>query len=438
MASRPTRRQFLAGVAGVAGGLAFPAVRIGRATETPIRNVVLLMQENRSFDHYFGLYPGANGLPDCAPLTQADTLALNDVPHTTDVAQAEFDQGRNDRFGFAGGRALTYYTGEDIPYYWSLANRFALCDSYFCSVLGPTFPNRLYSIAASAGGFKDNPATIDAQLLPRPNLADRLDEAGVDWACYVANLPANGFNPVTYYPEHRGEARAQRPYSQLLADAAAGRLPSVTWVITQEPVTEHPPDPISWGERFVALTINSLASGPQWKSMAVILNYDENGGFYDHVAPPQVDSRGYGFRVPAIVASPFAKPGHVSSKAFDHTSVLAFVRSVFGLRALNSREAAANPLEDAFDFGHSEAGFVSYTGRRRLANDLLPTGWEAGLLSRPVPEGESPSIPRPRVLCPPHLDLAGGAAAAAGAALVLGAMALPFKARGGSPPRGSD
>ena len=157
----PTRRVFLKAAA--AAALAFPAIRLGRAAETPLKNLVLLMQENRSFDHYFGLFPGAEGLPACAPLKRAAAFDLTDPPHITDAARAEYDEGRNDRFDFVGGgRTVTYYTGEDLPYYWALAHRFALCDHYFCSVLGPTFPNRLYSVAASAGGFLDNPAVIDS------------------------------------------------------------------------------------------------------------------------------------------------------------------------------------------------------------------------------------------------------------------------------------
>src|SRR5581483_9031209 len=122
----------------------------------------------------------------------------------------------------------------------------------------------------------------------------------------------------------------------------------------------HPADSIDWGERFIALTINSLAAGPAWPKTAIFLTYDENGGFYDHVSPPQVDARGYGFRVPCMAVSPWARPGHVFSGAADHTSVLAFVSAVFGLRPVNDRAAKASPLDGAFDFSHSEPGFVSY------------------------------------------------------------------------------
>jgi len=418
---RLTRRRFLAATAGLAGGLAFPGIRFGRAAETPIEHVVLVMQENRSFDHYFGLFPGAEGLPHCAPLKQAPTLTLLDPPHDTDSARAEFHGGLNDEFEvLGGGKALTYYTGEDLPYYWALAHRFTLCDHYFCSVLGPTVPNRLYALAASAGGYKNNPAVIDSTLLPRPTVVDRLDEAKVDWRCYFAHAPVGypfGFSTVAYYPERRADQRALHTYDDFLRDAAAGTLPAVSWVLPEEPLSEHPPHPIQWGERFVALTINSIAAGPAWDRTAVILNYDENGGFYDHVAPPQVDDRGYGFRVPCIVASPWAKPGHVSAQVLDHVSVLAFVRGVFRLRPINDREQPSPALSDAFDFSHAERGFVSYRDRRRLASDETPVGWYARLLAMPVPAGAAPEVPKARALCPPNPpDLTAGAVGAAAAA----------------------
>jgi phospholipase C len=415
-----TRRRFLAAAAGTAVG--FAAIRIGRAAETPIRNVVLLMQENRSFDHYYGLFPGAEGLPDCAHVKHAPSLCLSDPPHDTDSARAESTGGRDNFELLGGGKAVTYYTGDDLPYYWALAHRFTLCDHYFCAVLGPTFPNRLFSIAASAGGFQNNPTKIDPALLPRPNLVDRLDEAKVDWACYSPLVPAldvnpaSRVNPIAYYPDRARDPRVNRSYQQFLADAAAGRLPAVSWVITEKPLWEHPPDPIDWGERFAALTINSVAAGPQWPHTAIVFNYDENGGFYDHVAPPQVDERGYGFRVPCIVASPYSKPGHISSETYDHTSVIAFIEKVFGLRSLGGRAAKASPLEDCFDFSRSRPSFVAYStaGRRESTCGGTPQGWSAELLGLPVPGGEKISPPAARPLCRPATRWDPGLGAAAG------------------------
>lgn len=380
------------------------------------------MQENRSFDHYFGLLPGADGFPACAAVKHAPTLCLSDPPHDTDSSRAELSGGRDNFQLLGGGKALTYYTGDDLPYYWALAHRFTLCDRYFSAVLGPTFPNRLFSVAASAGGFKNNPTRIDPALLPRPNMADRLDEAKIEWACYAAQVPgpdvnpASRQNPIAYYPERTAKPNVNRSYHEFLADAAAGRLPAVSWVITEKPLWEHPPDPVNWGERFAALTINSVAAGPQWQHTAIVLNYDENGGFYDHVAPPQIDDRGYGFRVPCIVASPYAKAGHISRQVYDHSSVIAFVERVFGLRTVGGRAARANPLEDCFDFSRSRAGSVAYPagGPPEAGCGGTPTGWAAELLDLPVPGGQKIAPPPPRSLCAPTTSWNPGLGVAAG------------------------
>jgi phospholipase C len=424
-----TRREFLGAGAAGAALLSFPAIRIGRAAETPLKNIVILMQENRSFDHYFGLFPGADGFPACAPVTQARNLCLQGPPHNIEDARAEYDAGANppDRFELVGGRkSLTYYTGRQIPYYWSLADRFTLCDRYFCSALGPTTINRTFSVAAAAGTLRNN-KTLAAATLPDTNIADRLDLAGIDWRCYVAHLPEFGYNPLRYFANRRADPRIQRPFSEFQADAGKGRLPAVSWIITQDPLTEHGPFDISWGERFAALTINTLASSPQWKDSALVLTYDENGGFYDHVPPPPVDELGLGFRVPATIVSPYSKPGHVSSTQYEHCSILALIERTFGLQPLAQRDARANPFEDVFDFGHRELGFIDYP-QRRLDSCNPPLDWYGALLSQPVPRsGIAGRVPAARPLCPPQpsANLAAGAAGgiAVGAVAVAAAVA---------------
>ncbi len=413
-----TRREVLSGGAALAAALAFPAIRLGRAAETPIRRVVIMIQENRSFDHYFGLFPGADGLPPCAPVKRATTQCLADLPHGSKAAKAQEQVG----FEKAGGPgSLTYYTGEDIPYYWTLAKRFTLCDRYFSSVPGATFPNRLFSIAGTAGAFRDNPHQIDPTLLPRPNLVDRLDEARIDWRCYLAHLPDARYNPVTFYPERESDPRTQGTYEQFLADAAGGHLPPVSWIVSEDPLTEHPPSPPGLGERFAALTINSIASGPAWPETALLLVYDEHGGFYDHVKPPG-SSHAAGFRVPAIVVSPYAKVGHVSSAPLDHTSVGAFVSSVFGLPALNLPTAA--PFDGCFDFDHAVRDFVAYPPGHALPGcDAGTPRWAAQLLDRQVPGGLTVAVPDARTLCPAPSLTSPLAVAGGGAVLAAGAVA---------------
>jgi phospholipase C len=428
----PSRRRVLLAGAALAASFVFPAVRIGRAAETPIRRVVILMQENRSFDHYYGLFPGVDGLPPCAPLQHAATQCLPDVPHGAVATAHEAARG----FLQVGGpRALTYFTGEDLPYYWALASRFTICDRYFSSAPGATFPNRLFSIAGTAGDYLDNPPSIDPKRLPRPNLVDRLDEAGIDWACYLGKQPDAMYNPVTFYPERRDDPRANRTYEDFLTAAAAGTLPAVAWVMAQDPLMEHAPAPPGWGERFAALTINSVAAGPAWRETAIVLTYDEHGGFFDHALPPG-PTHAAGFRVPAIVVSPFARPGHVSSVHKDHTSLIAFVSTVLGLPSLGLPSAGG--FEDCLDFDHAETSFVAYPANRALpACGELPA-WAASLLRRSVPGGEAAAPPAARALCPQpaitlrSLEMGGGALLAAGGA--AGAAAIVAKRRGGRTP----
>jgi phospholipase C len=416
-----TRRKFLGAAAAAVAIATFPAIRIGRAAGTPLKNIVVLMQENRSFDHYFGLFPGAEGLTACAPLTHAASLCLGSPPH--DIASARAETGAGfDPVG--GATALTYYTGRDLPYYWALAARFGLCDHYFCSALGGTAINRTISVAAAAGTVRDND-TLATATLPGLNIADRLDEAGVDWRCYQAGPTDAGYNPLRYFARQRSDPRAARPFAEFLADAAAGRLPPVSWIATEDPLSEHGPDDVSWGERFVALCVNSLAASAQWKDSALVLAYDENGGFYDHLPPPRVDELGLGFRVPAIVVSPYAKPGHISSTVYEHCSTLALIERTFGLRPMATRDAAANPFEDAFDFSYRDVGWIDYP-ERALDSCSGPTGWYGQLLSLPVPRsGTAGTVPVARAPCEsrPSPNLATGVAAAATTAVVAGTAA---------------
>lgn len=427
----------LAAGLGLAAAVAFPAVRIGRAAGTPLRNIVLVMQENRSFDHYFGLFPGAEGYPDCAPVTHARSLCLDNPPHDIEDAVAEDPGGTPDpaRFELLGGRkALTYYTGEDLPFYWALADRFTLCDHYHCSALGPTDINRVYSVAAGAGTLGNN-STLSTAILPEKTIVDRLDEAGIEWACYGVQHPAFAYNQVHYFPNRKRDDRTQRTYADFLAAAHAGTLPPVTWIVTADPLTEHPSDDISWGERFVALTINSVASGPQWRDAAVIFNYDENGGFYDHVAPPQVDSISLGFRVPCVVVSPYAKPGHISSTVYEHSSGLALIEQTFGLRPLTRRDAGASPFADAFDFSTRHLGFVDYPLRHALSTCAgAPQALAREILDRPIPSGgDLGRVPAARRLCDPRPTVNPGVGLAAAVGLGVVGAAAAIKARGRAP-----
>jgi phospholipase C len=405
-----SRRQFLGGAAALGLAAAFPAVRLGQAAETPLRHLVLLMRENRSFDHYFGHFPGADGLPASGPVTLSAVACDSDPPHNRAAIESLLSGG-----DYKSAAALTAFTERQIPSAWSLARRFTLCDRYFASVPGPTFPNRLFSITGSTGGMRDNPHRIDPAVLPRPNMVDRLDAAGVEWACYLARVPdAGAYNPVAYYPERVNDPRANRSFNDFLNDAAAGRLPAVSWVIPEDPLTEHPPTPPQWGQRFADLAVHAVASGPRWRQSAVILNYDESGGFYDHVMPPA----GYGFRVPCTVVSPYAKRGHVSHHIYDHASVLALVERTFAVAPLGPRDAAADPLTDCFDFSHPTSGPVTFPPLEQVTGCGVPPQWAAELLAMHLPQpapSQAPDQPWPPEVA---IGLGGATAVAVGGAAV--------------------
>jgi len=388
----------IAGSGFVAPGAAGPitAAADDEHEHLPIDHVVVLMQENRSFDSYFGELhfegqPRSTPLPpessnpnptneDAPPIKVFHKTALcevADVNHSWTGTHQEIDSGRMDGFTAAnaiatdptGSRAMGFYDKRELPFYYALFSQFAMGDRYFASVPGPTFPNREYLLAATSFGHIRN--DLPAAGLPGRSIFNLLDEAHVSWKIYFQDLPA-GFL-FAYVRQHA--AGHAVPVSQYFTDAAAGQLPQVSFV---DPMftgsnnvesDEHPPANVQVGEQFTASVISGLFKSPQWGSSALFLTYDEHGGFFDHVAPPRapvpdniapmlgpgdVDATfdRYGVRVPAVVVSPFAKRHFVSHRVHDHTSILRFIERRFGLPALTQRDAHANPMLEFFDFEH--------------------------------------------------------------------------------------
>jgi phospholipase C len=268
------------------------------------------------------------------------------------------------------------YDESDVPYYYALARAFAISDAHFCSLMGPTDPNRLYSLAATSFGLVDNevaPAN-DPSGQPYPNIFTELNAAHVTWKYYVDTSPPES---VVLLQTYLTNASHYAAVSSFMSDAAAGQLPQVAIVeghATSDGTSqdEHPPADIQVGQAFSAGVVNALMASPNWMSSALFFTYDEHGGFYDSVPPPkacppdalqpilnttntypaQFDR--YGFRVPLIVVSPYAKRGYVSHVVTDHTSVLRFIEARFGLPAMTARDANADPLFDMFDFSHRD------------------------------------------------------------------------------------
>jgi phospholipase C len=264
-------------------------------------------------------------------------------------------------------------TQQDIPNYWAYARRFTLADRYFTSVHGPNLPNHFFALAAQSGGAIDNggnpgPGTdcdgvcwgtvtvIDDHGNPsqRPlrfdfkTLPDSLQDAGISWKYYGEN---GGFLSIIDHIRHGAfwnESIA--PPTQFPIDATTGHLPAVSWLMPPGEYSGHPPDSTCESENWTVNMLNAVMQGPDWNSTVVFVTWDDFGGFYDHVAPPQVDQFGLGPRVPLLIISPYAKESYVSHSVYDHTSVLKFIERRYGLQALTSRDAAANDMLDSFDF----------------------------------------------------------------------------------------
>jgi phospholipase C len=404
--------------------LAAAPARRGRLQD--IEHLVILIQENRSFDHYFGTYPGVRGFSDrkgraafaqrpfkragfhgkLLPFhlaTHGKAQCTQDITHAWGPQHRSSNHGRMDRFVAehlkadgheVGPLAMGYYTRADIPFYHALADAFTLCDRYHCSVLGPTDPNRLYSMSATldpdgkqggplletlVGGRAQAAGTLTWTTMP-----EQLQARGIDWKVYTD--PSLGVldNVLPYFKAFQTnpalQARGLQPtYPHgFRADAKAGRLPQVSWIIGSIAASEHPGfSSAKAGETLARDVVRTLTADPElWAKTALLITWDENGGFFDHVAPPAAPPKtpgehvttptlpraaqgirgpiGLGFRVPLLVVSPFSRGGYVCSDVFDHTSLLRLIETRFGAEVPNLsawRRATTGDLTTTFSFG---------------------------------------------------------------------------------------
>ncbi|HUF38711.1 MAG TPA: alkaline phosphatase family protein [Anaerolineales bacterium] len=365
-----------------------PASQTG-ATSTPIEHLVVLMQQNHTFDNYFGTYPGADGFPDglCVPVDPFDPEGagcvhpyhigggtVDDLDHSESTFALQYNDGNMDgfvhaldRLGQDGRLALGYYDDRDIPYYWNLADEYVLFDRFFSSAAGGSIWNRMYWVAGVPGN--------DANRIPQggfgeiPTVFDQLEAAGISWKFYVSRydpfltyrsmeessfldpqvqwVPLLSFGRFIDDPDLAGRIVSLDEY---FVDLENDELPAVSYVLALG-ATEHPLTSLEAGQRFTRNLLQALMASEAWESSAFILTYDDWGGWYDHVPPPQVDAFGYGFRVPALLVSPYARQGHIDSTELDFTSILRFIADNWGLPPLSDRSADANGLHSAFDFG---------------------------------------------------------------------------------------
>ena len=366
MNDRPSRGRFLRGIGALgAAGLGAPVLGslldLERAEAraqpaTPIQHVIVACQENRTFDTYFGYYPkaGTYGVPQgytqpdghggaIAPYHLTSQLT-QDPTHDWQHIHGEWDAGKMDGFYTTDGKvALGYYDVRDLAYYYALAGCFTLCGNYFSSLLGPTYPNRLYMCSGTCGGNTSN--NIAGGSLNWPTIVDLLDAYRITWKCYnvggLGGLPSapGGDNPLVLFKRWQYDKRLYYTQDDYVRDLKNGTLPQVSFIIPGVLVSEHAPAPIGLGEKAMADVITALMFSSAWRSSALFLTYDEGGGFFDHVTPPQFDAYGAGVRVPMLVVSPYARRGYIDGAQYEHSSILKFIEAVFGLRTL----ASVNP-----------------------------------------------------------------------------------------------
>jgi phospholipase C len=366
-------------------------------TRWPIKHVVFLVKENRTFDNLFGTFPGANGTTTAmrdgveVPLRRGtDQRVPGDIPHCYWCSIAAWNGGAMDGFdqGTYGEWAYTQLHRDQLPNYWRWAARNVLFDRFFASAWGPSFPNHLYTIAAQSGGARDNPRRTgffsntfgcDAPARQKVEVydsegnvekvppcfdflteGDLLKKAGIPWAYYAATPRQRGYIWSAYaaidrYREHPEVwARHIRPVDRVFRDIRDAALPPVTWITPRFELSEHPEFSFCHGENWSTKVIDAIMRSPMWRDTAIFLTWDDYGGFYDHVPPPDVDRMGFGFRVPMLLLSPYATRGEVSHERGEFSSVLRFIEDNWRLdRYLTHRDRGATPLLSAFDFSQA-------------------------------------------------------------------------------------
>lgn len=356
-----------------------------------IQHIVFIIKENRTFDNYFGTFPGADGATSGAistgrviPLGHLPDKTPRDISHSFNAAVTAMDGGKMDKFDvISGGNqngdylAYTQFVESDIPNYFAYARNFVLGDRMFSSLTGPSFPNHLYTVGAQSGGAINNPtggvwgcdaaSTARVQVMDPlgnlsqefpcfdfPTLADRLQSAGLTWRYYAPRQGESGYiwsalNAINHIRNTGLWTSNVVHHTQFVTDAMNGNLPNVCWIVTG-PTSEHPPDSSCLGENWTVQQVNAVMQGPNWNSTAIFITWDDFGGFYDHVPPPKVDNYGFGPRVPLLIISPFAKQGYISHTQYEFSSLLKFAEARFNLAPLTPRDTMSNDMTDSFNF----------------------------------------------------------------------------------------
>lgn len=360
-------------------------------TTTPIKHLVTIMQSNHSFDSLFGVYPGADGIPEgtCIP-TDPDAVASAasdcvkpfpmanngaDFDHTHRTFRNQYRDGRNDGFlssfrkrGEDGTLAIGHYTAEDIPFSYNAAEQYVLFDRFFTSASAGSVPNRMYWTTGQPGI-----SNFDDTAIPRegwgdlPTIFDELQARGISWKFYIEHYDPtrtyrnrgieSTYAQVNWAPVLTFQRFIDDPelnshivdLDQYYVDLEKNQLPAVSYVVTVGS-SGHPPSSLVASERFLQSMVNALMMSPAWDTSVIQWAYDDWGGWYDHVPPPQIDEFGYGYRTAAQLVSPYARKGYIDSETHDFTSILAFIEDNWSIPALAERDANAVSIATALDF----------------------------------------------------------------------------------------
>jgi phospholipase C len=367
----------IAGIVGVAGWQVFPTLlshpahaksSSTKTPTTPITNAVFIMMENHTFDNFFGRFPVANGVM----LRRESNPPRGDNDHTSPAAYAAMDGGAMDEFPLV---EQAQYTQADIPNYWAYAQQFGLSDNFFTSIATNSTPNHIAMIASQSGGIDDTAPSIGPGCSAIQNsLAYSKDSSGNHlwtYPCYNINtmpqiLSKNGVS-WKYYSDSTnwdapvfiqglaGSANDIHTDARLFTDIQSGTLASVSWVTPPPKASDHPPQLIELGQNFVTSVVNAIMNSSYWSSTAIFITWDDWGGWYDHVAPPQEDAYGLGPRVPLIVISPYAKQGYISHQQGEFASFDKFIEENWNVPNLGQRDTLAqtSDLMDFFDFNQT-------------------------------------------------------------------------------------
>ena len=476
------------GAAGYSAAVSLLPANLRRVISQPVRNpgsldeikhVVILMQENRSFDHYFGTMRGVRGFDDPTAATlstgrsifyqpdaknpdgymlpfhldtkSTSSQAIPSTSHAWSVQHASWNGGKMDNWLPAHRKAdgeahgpytMGYYERADIPFHFALAEAFTICDNYHCSVLGPTWPNRLYLFTGTIDPSGKNGGPITSNVVPSPyrwtTYPERLTKAGISWHVYQEE-DDYGCNPLEFFQSYQDASVGDPHYDHGLTiapadrfayDALHDRLPTVSWIIPTSPQCEHPDYLPATGADFLAQRLDAVAANPDvWRKTVFVINYDENDGLFDHVIPPTappgtpdeyVDGLpiGGGIRVPCIIVSPWTQGGFVASEPFDHTSVLRLLERITGVRETNItdwRRQTFGDLTSALGFPVSRP-FPALPATK-------PEVWQAEHEVATLPKATFPGADQ----TPPHQETVAAASAAAAPAAVSDATtgALP-------------